>query len=587
MLQRNVCSAAILIVILAVPELAAAVREPLRPSTYPFEPGAYPEVDSNHPIRRAERRNILKELLGGESSGKGTQKVKVRPPRPQPRPVVVEERDELQEFEPAPARVTPASPPPGERVASLTPTSESAFQETRSQVPATRIRRSPTTSWADRILGYTENTSPRVSPKPARPAPRTPQVRPRTVKVVEPTPVAEPRRAVVDVASLAPPRRDSPGVVLSPARQAPQSQSSPSVSGWRGGYHKVIPGDTLSAISRKYGVSMEEIRKFNVIDHKSSLRAGGKLYVPPRGPRMRFTANGPVPVETTSTPRVAARPAAAQATTPVASVPLKPELLSESPRQTATRRVASARRPATRTPSSVSSGTVRGVTGPRRTGGGSDGDGSGIWDKIKGTATGIFAGIRKLTGGDDEEDDGDGVKEHAPSRSNSSGTARASTGRPRGNRPRFLWPVSGTITSRFGVRNGVPHNGIDIGTAKGTRILAAADGNVIYSASMRGYGNVIILDHGNQYFTVYAHNSKNLVKQPKKGATVRVKRGQAIALVGQTGNATGPHVHFEVRYRNKAVDPAPYLPSSQPRHHAAAEKSGDSDSLPGSSPASS
>jgi murein DD-endopeptidase MepM/ murein hydrolase activator NlpD len=94
------------------------------------------------------------------------------------------------------------------------------------------------------------------------------------------------------------------------------------------------------------------------------------------------------------------------------------------------------------------------------------------------------------------------------------------------------------------------HKGIDFPANSGTSIRAAADGEVIAAQYMSGYGNTVILDHGGGVSTVYAHCSRILVRAGQK-----VSRGQTIARVGQTGLATGPHLHWEVRVKGRAVDP--------------------------------
>ena len=120
----------------------------------------------------------------------------------------------------------------------------------------------------------------------------------------------------------------------------------------------------------------------------------------------------------------------------------------------------------------------------------------------------------------------------------------------------FIWPVDGVLTSKFGIRGGRRHDGIDIGAPEGTEIRAAADGTVLYSGDQQtGYGNLIIISHTNNMITVYAHNQKNLVKEKDK-----VKRGQVIGKVGRTGRATGPHLHFEIRKRTKPRNPLFFLP---------------------------
>jgi murein DD-endopeptidase MepM/ murein hydrolase activator NlpD len=121
----------------------------------------------------------------------------------------------------------------------------------------------------------------------------------------------------------------------------------------------------------------------------------------------------------------------------------------------------------------------------------------------------------------------------------------------------FLWPVSGGEFMRpFGEpRRHHVHAGVDIRGTRGQDILAAKDGVVAYEGSTNtGYGTMIVLDHGDGVQTLYAHAQKILVKQ---GDAVR--RGQAIALLGRTGNATTEHCHFEIRLENRAVDPMPYL----------------------------
>ncbi|GAB4296424.1 MAG: hypothetical protein Kow0090_11500 [Myxococcota bacterium] len=119
----------------------------------------------------------------------------------------------------------------------------------------------------------------------------------------------------------------------------------------------------------------------------------------------------------------------------------------------------------------------------------------------------------------------------------------------------FQWPIKGVLYAKFGARKGRHHDGIDISAPKGTVIRAAADGKVLFSGEHRGYGNIIIIGHSDDFVTVYAHNDQNLVSTGDK-----VQRGEKIGLVGETGRATGPHLHFELRKGTKPIDPLKYLP---------------------------
>jgi murein DD-endopeptidase MepM/ murein hydrolase activator NlpD len=118
----------------------------------------------------------------------------------------------------------------------------------------------------------------------------------------------------------------------------------------------------------------------------------------------------------------------------------------------------------------------------------------------------------------------------------------------------FVWPVHGILTSTFGWRWGRMHEGIDIAVGNGTPVVASASGTVIVAGWMGGYGNLVVVDHGNGIATAYGHNTSIAV-----GVGQSVAQGQLIAYSGNTGNSTGPHVHFEVRVNGGAVDPLGYL----------------------------
>ena len=126
----------------------------------------------------------------------------------------------------------------------------------------------------------------------------------------------------------------------------------------------------------------------------------------------------------------------------------------------------------------------------------------------------------------------------------------------------FDWPVEqGHLLSRYGAkRGGHRHVGIDIAATLGQPVRAARGGEVVYSGStLRGYGKTVIIDHGDALSTLYAHNSELVAREGD-----RVERGEVIARVGRTGNASVEHCHFEIRRGDVPVDPMPFLAASQP-----------------------
>jgi hypothetical protein len=143
--------------------------------------------------------------------------------------------------------------------------------------------------------------------------------------------------------------------------------------------------------------------------------------------------------------------------------------------------------------------------------------------------------------------------------------AAAAAEDPNAPRPALRWPlaiVPVVVGSPFGARWGKPHEGIDLPAPIGTPVFAAADGRVVYAGNgVRGYGNLVVIKHAGDLLTAYAHNSVLLVSEGRP-----VRAGDRIALVGQSGHATGPHLHFEVRSGQIPRDPMSYLPSlaSQP-----------------------
>ncbi|MGI8996607.1 MAG: peptidoglycan DD-metalloendopeptidase family protein [Pyrinomonadaceae bacterium] len=125
-----------------------------------------------------------------------------------------------------------------------------------------------------------------------------------------------------------------------------------------------------------------------------------------------------------------------------------------------------------------------------------------------------------------------------------------------------IWPVAGELTDRFGGRRdpfgsggSEFHAGQDIAALSGTPVFAAGDGTVSFAGYQNGYGQVVIVDHGNGLATRYGHLSKI-----EAAAGQQLKRGAALGRVGSTGRSTGPHLHYEVRINDQPVNPRTYLP---------------------------
>lgn len=131
----------------------------------------------------------------------------------------------------------------------------------------------------------------------------------------------------------------------------------------------------------------------------------------------------------------------------------------------------------------------------------------------------------------------------------------------RGVSTQFIWPLEGEVISEFGWRvhpvlgDRHHHDGIDLDVPEGTAVHAVAAGEVYFYGEQPGYGNVLIIEHANGFYTLYGHLSDSFVF-----AGQYVEMGQAVARSGNTGISSGPHLHFELRNREYPIDPSRYLP---------------------------
>jgi murein DD-endopeptidase MepM/ murein hydrolase activator NlpD len=167
---------------------------------------------------------------------------------------------------------------------------------------------------------------------------------------------------------------------------------------------------------------------------------------------------------------------------------------------------------------------------------------------VKGSGAPATAGATPPTGG------APGSKKHLPA------APPVDTNVPEQYAGSLRWPLDAyVVSSEFGERWGKVHKGMDMAADVGEPVFAIADGEVIYAGDgLRGYGNVVILRHDKKTSSLYAHNSELKVKQGDV-----VKQGTLIALLGSTGHSTGPHVHFEIRDGDVAVNPRTLLPKSK------------------------
>ncbi|MBX7115044.1 MAG: LysM peptidoglycan-binding domain-containing M23 family metallopeptidase [Myxococcaceae bacterium] len=124
-------------------------------------------------------------------------------------------------------------------------------------------------------------------------------------------------------------------------------------------------------------------------------------------------------------------------------------------------------------------------------------------------------------------------------------------GHPKGT---LQWPLRGVLYARHGRKGKEPHDGIDLAAPKGTVVKTAAPGTVLYAGEQKAYGLIVIVEHPGGLVTLYAHNHELKVKSGQK-----VREGQVIATVGESGRTSGPHLHFEVRKDGVPVDPLEHL----------------------------
>ncbi|MCS6783166.1 MAG: peptidoglycan DD-metalloendopeptidase family protein [Gloeomargarita sp. SKYBB_i_bin120] len=282
--------------------------------------------------------------------------------------------------------------------------------------------------------------------------------------------------------------------------------------------YRVQPGDTLSAIARRYRVSLAELVRFNQLRDPDWLYVGQVLRVPATPGVSPASAVAQRPV-----PQVLARLRAPRLTTPPTALPAPPvnpllgtDALGEVGKAPALDTDNLRRQPAVQDLSAILPRVFPPVLD------------EGPADNRQALSLPPIGEVDKFLPKDPTFFRG------------------------------YIWPARGVLTSGFGPRWGRMHQGIDIAGPVGTPIVAAASGTVIFAGwNAGGYGNLVKIWHDNGSVTYYAHNHRILVRENQ-----RVEQGQLIAEMGSTGFSTGPHLHFEIRKRDRGpVNPLAFLPS--------------------------
>lgn len=287
--------------------------------------------------------------------------------------------------------------------------------------------------------------------------------------------------------------------------------------------HRVQSGETVYGISRQYGVDMSQLVQRNNIKQPYTIRVGQRLIIPGRV------------VEAQS---LAAR---SREQTPEPVVRFEEKLTAEERRLLAEEPLDAplAARPALEEP--VPAVLAGGPRAPRR--GGIDdappqqvAAAAPLQRDFAVTAEGFPRPPTKPPGATQIALAGPKIVPRPDARSKDT----------------FLWPVQGRVISRYGPKAGGLHNdGVNIAAPRGTPVRAAENGVVVYAGSeLKGFGNMVLVKHADGYVTAYAHTADILVQRGDK-----VRRGQAIARVGSTGNVDSPQLHFEIRQGRKAINP--------------------------------
>lgn len=302
---------------------------------------------------------------------------------------------------------------------------------------------------------------------------------------------------------------DSGAASTAPTRLPPGHENA-----GKPGYYTVKPGDTLIRISLDTGQNWRDLAAWNQLDNPNLIEVGQVLRVVPPG-------------------EAPGAPAAVVATRPIASPQIESRGLDQARPVPATSGVAGA--------AGVATAVRPPVTAPASTAGAT-------------AATRPAAAVAAVASGATTGAAGGAAGAAAPATAAAGNTAASApaAAMPAAEPTNWAWPASGPLLSGFDEGR---RKGLAIGGKAGDPVVAAADGRVVYAGSgLRGYGNLVIIKHGGDFLTAYAHNQTLLVKEDQA-----VRRGQKIAEMGSS-DADRVQLHFELRKQGKPIDPATALP---------------------------
>ncbi|MBV6657229.1 MAG: peptidoglycan DD-metalloendopeptidase family protein [Devosiaceae bacterium] len=436
--------------------------------------------------------------------------------------------------------------------------------------------------------------------------PRSTLIQPQPTYVAQPQMQAQPQPLVarpapiqtqpLTTASVSAPQPLAPQPLATPVAVTPAPTALPAASaaaprpmGWSGvgGTRvQVQPGETLFSISRRYGVPVQAIQDANGISDPGTVRAGQQLVIPVYS----TAATGQIAaVDTTPTGTTPAVAPAQRTLRVPAPTPRPATLAARAPAPAATQ-VTAAATPRAATPAGVhvvatgdtaynisrrygmtvnQLATMNGLSDPGaiRLGQRLRVSGNAPATQVASTAPVLpqaaqpqqtpaqTVAARSYTQPQPVAEQTAAVEQTAAIRQVASRTQAAE---PAAETPlQFRWPIRGRILSSFGTHaNGVRNDGVNIAVPEGASIRAAEDGEVVYAGNeLRGFGNLVLVQHRGGYVTAYAHNSRITVQRGD-----RVSRGEIIARAGSTGDVDTPQLHFEIRRGTTPVDPSPYLP---------------------------